>query len=402
MKKYKYTAYDKMRRRVEGVMNAVDETHLKSELRKKELYLVNCRVIDSVASASTAFKRGRMKRDEFSFFCRQFSIMLQASVPISECLDTLCDLQCSKALKKALLQVNSDVRAGIGLCEAFEKHPNIFPEYFIGMVRTGVEGGRLPETLEDAAFYYEKEQKHRKKISHAISYPILVFSLIVILIALLVLFVVPIFENTFNEMGISDPPVITRVLFDVCRFLKTNALFIAVCVFLLAVLIYVFFTSKKTGYYRDVFILKLPMIGNLYSSVIALRFSRGMGVLLKSGVDILEAFDIVASLTCSRYAERVLHTAAMSLERGKSVYDVLNETHLFPVMLLQMVRVGEKSSDIDGALLKSCDFLDGEIEGKIDRAVEFLQPIAIIAAGLFVALIFLAVYIPIIGIMNGI
>lgn len=351
---------------------------------------------------SSAFSPSGMKSGEFSLFCRQFSVMVQANVPISECLETLCAQPCSKVLKNALNKVYADILTGVDLSEAFSKHPKVFPMYFVGMVKTGVVGGILPEVLANAALYYENEQKHRKKLISAMTYPVFVLVLMTLLVSVLVLFVVPVFEDTFMQMGIIDPPFVTALLFKICGAIRRNALTIASVIAALILSVILLLQTKKGKSFRDMLGLKLPVFRNVLSGVVAMRFSRGMGVLLNSGTDILEAFDIVAPLTTNKYAEGKIRTAAKRLERGESMHAVLAATGLFPSVLLQMISVGEKSGNMEGVLLAVCDYLDSETESRIERLMALVQPVMFVFIGAVVALIFLAVYMPIIGMMGGI
>lgn len=338
---------------------------------------------------------------EFALFCRQFAVMTKASVLIPACLVTLGEQPCSKALKNAIYKVYSDVLKGVDLADAFSRHPKVFPTYFVGMVRAGVAGGVLAEVLSDAALYYEHDQKHRKKLALAVTYPIFLLCFMAALFSIMVVFVVPVFEESFSQMGITDPPFVTLLIFEICRLIRQNALIIIAVLAALILIFYILWHTPKARYYIDMISIKLPFVGNILQSVIALRFARGMGILLKSGNEILDAFDIVAPLTCNKYAEKKIRRASRELESGESMYTALKNTKLFPKVLIQMLSVGEKSGNIDVSLLTVCDFLDSEIENKVERFLSLLQPVLFVIIGSFVALVFVAVYMPIVGIMGS-
>jgi type IV pilus assembly protein PilC len=342
---------------------------------------------------------GRVKLKEIAVFSRQFATMVNSGLPILRALAILADQTESKELASVLTAVRLDVEQGSSLSGAMIKHPKAFNDLYIAMVKSGETGGVLDDVLMRLADEIEKEVHLRQKIKSAMTYPIAVVGLVLLIMSAMLLFVVPQFQSIYGELG-GTLPLPTRVLLGMSTIFKKYwwvvlALTIGFMQFLKR--------YKKTERGRtqiDSFKLRVPVFGNLFHKSALSRFSSTLGMLLKSGVPILQALDIVVDTVNNRVLSKAVVDVQNSVREGESIAKPLSKHSVFPPMVVQMLAVGEETGQVDTMLSKVAIFYDNEVEAMVDALTSLIEPILIAVIGGCVGAAVIALYMPMFNIIK--
>ena len=343
----------------------------------------------------------KVRFNEVIVFFRQFAVMLKAGIPISDCLNKLQRQKVSKSFKKILKSVYLDVNSGILLSDAFAKHPDVFPKFFTSMVSIGEASGALDEIMTSMADYYENDRKIKKKVSSAMVYPTLLICMIFFVMFFLCVFVLPQFESTITQLG-GEVPKITLIIMSISKFVQKYILFI---IFGLIIIIFgtaSFFKTEKGRYIKDALKFSLPIISKIEKNLITARFSRAFVILLRSGMNIVDILENLRKMLGNSVFERKFHQAINEIKRGKRIAPSIEDTHLFPQMLIEMINVGENTGNMEEVLESTGSYFESQVESSIAKAVAIVEPVAIVFLGLIVALVVLAVLVPIMSMMNAI
>ena len=399
MEKYKYTALNKDRKRVTGFAYADSENELRGDLQLKGLFVVTCRTVKRT-DQRVRLPVSKVGMGEFALFCRQLSVMLGSGVRVDSCLETLSARSFSRGLSSVLRCVHGDVLSGMPLHQAFARHPHIFRQYFVKMVKIGTEAGDLSAVLENCACYYENEDKIKKKLSSALAYPAFLLLLLGVVCFCIVGFVIPTFQETVQALGIKELPALTLAVFGIGDFLRENALLIFALLIVLFAGARIFAITPAGRMFFDTLKLKLPLIKSVNTNLVTSRFSRSVCLLLSNGTDMVEAFESSAQIVENEYARKRILGSVDDLKRGKSAVRALAGTEIFPDMFIQMVAVGEKSGSLEAVLHNCTGYFESRSEASINRMLSALQPAMLIIIGGITALVFAAVYMPITGVMG--
>ena len=401
MRRYKYTAVNLEKQKIKGTFIAKDEKDLGEQLAKQGLFLLNAKPYSGdTPNAFFTLGTGKATIAELTNFSRQFSIMLNTHIPILDCLDILRHQHYSAYFKKVLDVVYDDVKSGLLLSDALDKHNKVFPHFFRSMVHIGEQSGKLDMVLVSMADYYEKDREVKRKVKSAMSYPIMLLCMAIGIIALMFALVIPKFKETLSQMDV-EITGITKVVYDIYDFLVIYWGLIVSGIMILGIILFVFGLTEKGKYVYDVLKLKLPLIKKIQMNMITARFARGFGLLLSSGMDLSDALGAIEIVMGNRYMTKRFHEAAENVRHGVSITVAFDSYKLFPQMMIQMISIGERTATLDEVLLRSCAYFDSQVETSLNSITSKIQPVMLLVIGGIVGTLFIAVYAPLLSMMNG-
>ena len=401
MQKYKYVAVNLQKQKIKGTFIAKDEKDLAAQLAKQSLYLVSAKNYSgNTPSAFFTLGTGKVNLKELTNFCRQFSIMLNTHIPILDCLDILKNQQYSAYFRGILEVIYEDVKSGIVLSAALEKHAKVFPDFFRSMVYVGEQSGKLESVFIALAEYYETDAGIKRKVKSAMSYPLMLLCMAVGIVILMLAFVFPTFRKTLSQLEV-EITGITKVIYDMSDFLLANWLYLLAGIVVFALIIFVILRTEKGKYGFDFLKVHIPLIKRLQINTITARFARGFALLLSSGMDLTEALDAIEIVIGNRYVKKRFHAAAESVRQGMSLTNAFESYKLFPSMMNQMITVGERTNSLDEVLTRSCVFFDSQVESALNSVTSKIQPVMLILIGGVIAVMFIGAYSPMLSIMTG-
>ena len=343
--------------------------------------------------ALPAFGKGKVNAKELAIFFRQFSVMIDAGLPLVQCLEIMANNQENLTFQKVLTDVRSKVESGSTLANAMREHPQTFDTLTVNMVEAGETGGILDTILQRLAGYVEKAVRLKAAVKSALIYPLAVLGIAGIIITGLLWKVVPIFANMFASMGV-DLPLPTKIVVGLSGFIGNFGWIVIV---LLGAAFYAFKSVYKTENGRfaiDRAMLKLPVIGSLLRKIAVARFTRTLGTLITSGVPLLEAMSITARTSGNAVVERAIMGVRKAVEEGRTIAEPLKESDVFPNMVTQMIAVGEQTGAMDAMLQKIADFYEQEVDAAVGDMLTMLEPIIISFLGVTIGGIVISMYMP--------
>jgi type IV pilus assembly protein PilC len=344
---------------------------------------------------------GGIKQKSIAVFTRQFSVMIDAGLPLVQCLDILGQQQDNKAFQKVILQVRQDVEAGSALAEALRKHPQAFSDLYVHMVAAGEAGGILDTILQRLANYIEKSVKLKSQVRSALVYPVAVITIAIVVIYIILWKVIPVFATLFESLG-TQLPFLTQVIVNVSRFIGNFWWLIMLVVIGGIFAIRQYYQTEAGRYQIDKLMLKAPVIGVLLRKIAVARFCRTLGTLLSSGVAILESLEITARTSGNAVIEEAILKVRKDVEEGKSLAEPLARTEQFPPMVCQMVGVGEQTGAMDTMLSKIADFYEDEVDAAVEGMMALLEPVMISFLGVVIGTIVVAMYLPMFSLISQI
>jgi len=343
----------------------------------------------------------RVTKRDLAIFCRQLAVIINSGVTIIEAITILAEQVEKKSFKEVLELIGDDVQKGKLLSQSMAAFPNVFPEFLRNMIRVGEASGTLDDIMNQMANYYENDEKINRKVKSAMTYPIILMCMTVGVVVLLMVMVLPMFSSILSEMG-GEMPGITRVLMAVSNFMVQNILYIAVGA-VIVIAAFVSYIKTPTGRLRyDAFKVSFFLTRSLTVKVITSRFARSMGILLKSGINIINAMTIMTTLIGNRAVEQKFEASAEEVQQGRSIADSLSRIGIFPPLLIHMVQVGERTGELDQMLLRTSGFFDDEVEAAITKMTTMIEPIMIVMLAGIVAVILLSIFLPMLSIMNSV
>src|SRR2546421_8562111 len=378
--------------KVSGERSAPNKQVLQSQLRRERITPGAIREKGKEFALPT-FGSGKVKVKEIAIFFRQFSVMIDAGLPLVQCLEILAANQENPAFQKSLTGVRVTVESGATLANAMRQYPKVFDDLTTNMVEAGETGGILDVILQRLASYVEKAVKLKSAVKSALIYPVSVISIAVLVVGALLKFVVPIFEKLFAGLGV-DLPLPTRMVIGLSQFVQ-NFWWVGI-----VGLIATFFGIKqirkdpKGKYVTDNVLLKLPIVGVLLRKIAVARFTRTLGTLITSGVPILEGLSITARTSGNAVLEEALLKVRKAIEEGRTIVDPLKECGVFPNMVTQMIGVGEATGAMDSMLQKIADFYEEEVDAATKDMLAMLEPAIIGVLGVTIGGIVISLYMP--------
>ncbi len=398
---YVYKAKNASGKNVSGFITADNEAELRKILSNENLYLRSFKIKkEKKKSQFFTLSSSRVKQVEVITFCRQFAVMINAGVSIVDSIATLKE-QSSPALNRILTDVHSKMLVGRLLSETLGNYPKTFPTFFRNMIYIGELSGNLDSILMSLATYYEKDNKIKRKAKSSMVYPTFLAILIVGVLGVLTVGVIPQFEDMLSQMD-GEMPFITQVVLDISRFVQTNLGMLILSAISIFALIKLYFMTKNGKYVRDKIKLSVPLLKSLNIRLITARFARGFGVLVSSGLTIVDSMDIMASILDNKVVERKFRLAVDEIRRGKRIAYSLSLTNIFPRMLIEMIAVGESTGSLEDVLLKTADYFDDVVEQTIARLTTMLEPMMIIIMAGLVGTVIVAILLPMVNIMGSV
>jgi len=378
--------------KVAGERVAVNKQILATQLRREQINTPTIREKGKEFAMPT-FGSGKVKTKDIAIFFRQFSVMIDAGLPLVQCLEILAANQDSATFQKSLTSVRTTVEGGATLANAMRQHPKIFDDLTTNMVEAGETGGILDLILQRLATYVEKAVKLKSAVKSALIYPVSVISLAAVIVGALLKWVVPIFANLFAGLGVALP-LPTRIVMGLSSFVGQFWWFFIVGGVGLVFGMKQVRKDPRGRYWMDYCMLKLPVLGLLLRKIAVARFTRTLGTLITSGVPILEGLSITARTSGNAVLEEALMKVRKAIEEGRTIVDPLRESGVFPSMVTQMIGVGEATGAMDNMLQKIADFYEEEVDNATKDMLAMLEPIIIGVLGFAVGGIVISLYLP--------
>ena len=400
MPQFEYVVKDKGGKNLSGRREAGDVNHIVSALRQEGYLIV--RVTEVKTSKSSFFsnqlfsgkKAGKVKADDIVVFSRQLATMVEAGVPLVQSLSILGEQVENATLHKTVIGLRDDVESGKSLSEALEKQKKIFSVLFVNMVRAGESSGKLEEILDRLATYVEKSSALQKKIQSALVYPAVVSVMALVITGAMMTWVIPQFAGIFISLN-APLPMPTRILIAASAFMRHNILLIIGAIIGSLVAFFRFINTKGGRYWFDGLKLKLPIFGPLFIKVAISKFSRTLSTLVKSGVPILGALEIVGKTAGNAQIEKIISELRTSIKEGESISAPLGRKKIFPPMVVRMIAVGEETGELDKMLSKISDFYDVQVDNAVNGLTSMIEPLVIAFLGIVIGGIVIAMFLPI-------
>ena len=377
-----------------GEMDAANENAVRSNLARLKITPSKIKKKPKDLFENVSFLQPKVKNADIILFARQFSTMIDAGLPIIQCLDILCTQQGNPTFRKMLKEIKESVEGGATLAEALKKFPKQFDDLFVNMIAAGEAGGILDAILRRLAAYMEKTAKLKAKVKGAMTYPIVTLLVAVAVLAVILIFVIPVFEEMFADFG-GDLPTATKVVVAMSDMVKSKAVYILIAIIIGVIAFKKFYSTEKGTAVIDDLILRFPVFGDLLRKVAVAKFTRTMGTMLASGVAILEALDIVAKTAGNKTIEKAIYDVRTGIAEGRTMADPLTESGVFPSMVCQMISVGESTGALDAMLEKIADFYDEEVDQAVENLTSLIEPFMLVFLGVTIGGLVVAMYLPI-------
>ena len=396
MGKFKWEGTTKSGQSMKGEMEAPNAEAVQGQLRRQGISPGNIKEAGKGFDMEIKIPgfEPKVTTKDIVIFTRQFATMIDAGLPLVQCLDILSKQQDNKTYKAILTKVKEDVEAGSTFADALKKHPKAFDTLYVNLVAAGEIGGILDTILNRLANYIEKALKLRKQVKSAMTYPATIVGIAVIVIAVILVFVIPQFQEMFESFG-QQLPLPTRIVIILSDFIQ-NYIFLIIggCYGTVWILKRIYKTPKGQ-LHMDALFLKLPVMGILIRKVAVAKFTRTLGTMISSGVPILDGLDIVAKTAGNKIVENAIYKVAQSISEGKTIAEPLEQSGVFPPMVCQMIAIGEQSGSIDTMLNKIADFYDDEVDDAVGNLTAMMEPLLMLFLGTTVGGLVVAMYLPI-------
>ena len=394
MATYTYAVRDKAGKVIKGKLEGENKDAVQSRLAQMGYIILELDQQGGIASLNAIkFGVAKVKGKDVSIFSRQFATMISAGLSLTKCLSILSAQTESASLRLIIAQIGKDVEAGQSLSDALAKHPHAFPPIFVNMVRAGETGGVLDEVLSRLADHLESEIALKAKIKSAMTYPIAMGALVLIVLAAMMIFVVPTFEKMFSDMG-GTLPAITQLLVNISHFVASIWGIVAAAAVYGLVMLFKWWSGGPGKTVWDGAKLNMPVFGSLTRKIALAKFTRTFGTLVSAGVPILSALDIVADTAGNDVVANAVKHARNAIKEGETIAKPLSESKVFPSMLVQMIAVGEETGALDAMLEKVADFYDEEVSVATDGITSLIEPLMMASLGVIVGGMVIALYLP--------
>ena len=381
-----------------GALEAKSKQELISLLRKQRVIVT--KVKKKPKQMDIVIGSG-VKSVEISRFTRQFAVMIEAGLPLVQCLDILATQTPNKIFGKKLADIRDSVSSGSTLANAMAKHKKIFDDLYVNMVEAGEVGGALETILKRLADYREKSDTIRRKVKGALTYPAIVSGMLVLIAWVMLTFIVPIFAGMFESLG-AELPKPTQIVINISNWLKSNMILLIAIMISIFVAYKLLMKNQKTRFYLDLVKLRMPVFGPLVRKTAVARFSRTLSTLQQSGVNIIDALNITSKTAGNSVLEKAIKDAIISISQGETITAPLEESKVFPPMVIQMINVGEKTGNMDEMLARVADFYDEEVDAAVEALTSLIEPIMTVVMGIVVGGLLIAMYLPMFDIIGKI
>ena len=391
---YQWVGTNRKNETRKGEMEAASEKAVRSNLARLRITPNKIKKKPKDLFENVSWLQPRVVQKDIILFARQFSTMIDAGLPIIQCLEILYTQQGNKTFKRMIKEVKEKVEGGATLAEALKRFPKHFDSLFVNMIAAGEAGGILDAILRRLAAYMEKAAKLKSQVKGAMTYPIVTLIIAVLVLGVILIFVIPVFEEMFADFG-GELPVPTKIVVAASEMVKSKILYIIIGIFIFGFATRKFYATEKGQDMIDALMLKIPVFGELLRKVAVAKFTRTMGTMLASGVAILEALDIVAKTAGNRTVEKAIYDVRSGIAEGRTMADPLQESGVFPAMVCQMISVGESTGALDAMLEKIADFYDEEVDQAVENLTALIEPFMLVFLGTTIGGLVVAMYLPI-------
>ncbi|MFN7181484.1 MAG: type II secretion system F family protein [Planctomycetota bacterium] len=399
MPTFAYTAKKLTGEVIKGVINATDQREATNQLRAQNLLILSLKVKTSGLDLTkfTNIFAPKVSFTELAEFTRQLATMVSAGIPLLESINVLKSQANNPTLKKALEQIELDIRSGSDLSEAMAKHPRIFSKIYISMVKSAEVSGQLDTILSRLASYMEESDSLKREIKSAMTYPVFSLILIIGLTIGLLVFIVPKFESIFTTLKV-DLPFITKMLLNISRFILKEWYKGIIGIIVIVIALKIILKNPKALLFKDKMILRIPVFGVLITKSSLARFAKTFETLIHSGVPIVQAMEIVATTCGNIFFEHSINSGREEVKKGENLGDSLQRTGAFPPMVTKMISIGEKSGSLEIMLDKIATFYEQQVRAMVKSLTSLIEPILIMVMGAIVGTIVMAIFIPLLKI----
>ncbi|RZV36895.1 MAG: type II secretion system F family protein [Chromatiales bacterium] len=382
---------DRNGKKIKGKSLAGDEATVRADLRRQGVVPTRIR-----KQRQGMFSGGgKITTGDIALFSRQLATMLAAGIPLVQAFEIVGNGHENAAMQKLILAVKADVEGGSALAEALAKHPLYFDDLFVNLVEAGEQAGALESLLDKVATYKEKTEAIKKKIKKALTYPAAVLVVAFVVTTILLIFVIPSFEDLFKGFG-ADLPAFTRMVIDLSAFVRTQGVFLAIGIGIaIGAFLYFKKRSRRFRHFLDRLMLKLPVIGPIMQKASIARYARTLSTMFAAGVPLVEAMESVAGATGNIVYEEAVLTMRDEVATGQRLQVAMENTDLFPNMVIQMIAVGEESGSLDEMSAKVADFFEEDVDNAVDNLSSLLEPMIMAILGVLVGGLVVAMYLPI-------
>ncbi len=377
-----------------GEMEAPDEAVVAAHLKRLKIENPKIREKPKDLFENISFLQPKVTGKDVVVFTRQLSTMIDAGLPLVQCLEILSKQQSNTTFKKVLETIKNDVETGTTLADAMKKHPKVFDNLYSNMIEAGEIGGILDTILSRLAVFKEKSMALQKKIKGAMTYPSICLGISLLILAVILLFVIPVFEKMFKDFG-SALPAPTQMVISMSNVVKSNFIFILLTMILAVFFVKKLYNTEKGRLKIDGLLLKAPIFGPLIRKVAVAKFTRTLSTMLQSGVPVLDALQVVAKTAGNKVIERSVFRVASAISEGRPIADPLEESGVFPNMVVQMIHVGESVGALDTMLAKIADFYDEEVDQAVENLTAMIEPFMMVFLGGMIGGLVVAMYLPI-------
>ncbi|WP_287153586.1 type II secretion system F family protein [Candidatus Solincola tengchongensis] len=398
---YSYRVRDRQGKIITGKLEADNEAAVSQRLREMGYFVIGVeeeRI--PITKREIRLFKPKVKSKDITVFTRQFATMINAGLPLVKCLSILSEQTESPVLTEVITDVQHEVEMGRSLSDALSKHPHIFKDLYTSMVKAGEIGGVLDDVLLRIATTLEGEDEIRRRIKSAMTYPAAMFAISILLLFVMLIFVVPIFEKMFRDMG-AQLPFLTRIIVGISHFLASWKGAILLVLVIVGVVFLRRWLRTPAGRKKlDSLKLRLPVFGPLFHKMALSRFSRTLGTLVASGVPILQALEITSNTVGNVLVAEAVDNVRTGVKEGESIARPLGQSPLFPPMVTQMLAIGEETGALDTMLNKVSDFYDSEVAATVEALTSLLEPMLIVFLGVVVGTIVVSLYMPIFSLIS--
>lgn len=380
--------------RRKGEVEAIDEAGARAQLKRMRIENPTIKLKPKDLLENVKLFKPKVTGKDLVIFTRQMSTMIDAGLPLVQCLQILGKQQANPTFKEVITTIQNDVETGTTLADSMRKHPKVFDGLYANMIEAGELGGILDTILSRLAVFKEKAMALQKKIKGAMTYPVICLAISILILVVILVFVIPVFVEMFASLD-SELPAVTQLVVDMSNFVKRNFLFVVIFFLLVTYCVKKIYNTERGRFKIDNMILWSPVIGPLVRKVAVSKFTRTLSTLLQSGVPILDSLQVVGRTSGNKVIERAVFRVAESIAEGRPIAEPLEESGVFPNMVVQMISVGESVGALDTMLEKIADFYDEEVDQAVENLTAMIEPFMMVFLGGMIGGIVVAMYLPI-------
>lgn len=391
---YEYEAVNASGEIIKGVIEVERSNMVARQLKESGYYVTSIREVQERKEIGNLFQTGkRVKTKDLTIFSHQFAAMIDAGISLIDALNILYEETEHPKLKEVIREIQEDIETGSSLSEAMSKHPKVFPKLYCQLIRAGETGGVLNTVLNQLAAHYDRQDEINGKVKSALYYPLTILGIAILVVIFLMVFIVPSFVTMFSDFG-ADLPGPTKMLLGASDFLRSYWWLLILIISSIAALLYSYRKTPKGEFRLDKLMLDIPVIGDLMRKVILSRFASTLAILLGSGVDLLSSLSIVEEVVGNKVYSNTLVEARGQVREGVNFSRPLSDSPYFPSMVIQMLKIGEESGNLEMMLNKISIFYDREVENAVEGSISLIEPAMIVFLAVLVGFIVISIVLP--------